>query len=160
MTWTSRIAVRAFQSEQSESIIDFAGPQIWEPRGQKTKKRTHLTLQLFIIDFGKSIFRSRPGKPNQKKAQNEKFMNFALFCEFWCFSLGKQARFTLNFCSGMALRKVHELTFLWFGLLGPLLKFLGSEQSEQSEPFFFGVRNGPARIDLPKSIFYFSGSHH
>ena len=48
-------------------------------------------------------------------------MNFARFCEFWCFSLGKQARFTLNFCSGMPLRKVHELTFLWFGLPGPLL---------------------------------------
>ena len=40
------------------------------------------------------FFRSRPGKPNQKKGQNEKFMNFARFCEFWCFSLGKQARFT------------------------------------------------------------------
>ena len=25
------------------------------------------------------------------------------FCEFWCFSLGKQVRFTLNFCSGMPL---------------------------------------------------------
>ena len=48
-------------------------------------------------------------------------MNFAHFCEFWCFSSGKQARFTLNFCSGMPLRKVHELTFLWFGLPGPLL---------------------------------------
>ena len=30
--------------------------------------------------------RSRPGKPNhRRKAQNEKFMNFAHFCEFWCF---------------------------------------------------------------------------
>ena len=48
-------------------------------------------------------------------------MNFAHFCEFWCFSLEKQARFTLNFCSGMPLRKVHEPTFLWFGLPGPLL---------------------------------------
>ena len=47
-------------------------------------------------------------------------MNFAHFCEFWCFSLGKQARFTLNFCSGMPLRKVHELAFFWFGLPGPL----------------------------------------
>ena len=61
------------------------------------------------------LIRSRPSKPNQRKGQNEKFMNFAHFCEFWCFSLGKQARFTLNFCSGTPLRKVHELTFLvWF----------------------------------------------
>ena len=65
--------------------------------------------------------RSRPGKPNQRKGHNEKFMNFAHFCEFWCFSLGEQARFILNFCSGTPLRKVHELTFLWFGLPGPLL---------------------------------------
>ena len=35
-----------------------------------------------------------PSKPNQRKGQNEKFMNVALFCELWCFSLGKQARFT------------------------------------------------------------------
>ena len=73
--------------------------------------------------FGTKFFRSRPGKPNQRKGQNEKFMNFAHFCEFWCFSLGKQARFTLNCCSGMPLRKVHELTSLWFGLPGPLLSF-------------------------------------
>ena len=51
-------------------------------------------------------------------------MNFTHFCEFWCFSLGKQARFTLNVCSGMPLRKVHEPTFLWFGLPGPLLILL------------------------------------
>ena len=37
-------------------------------------------------------------------------------------SSGKQARFTLNFCPGMPLQKVHELTFRWFGLPGPLLK--------------------------------------
>ena len=41
-----------------------------------------------------TMLRSRPGKPNQRKGQNEKFMNFAHFCEFCCFSLGKQARFT------------------------------------------------------------------
>ena len=39
--------------------------------------------------------RESPGKPNQRKGQNEKFMNFSpIFGEFWCFSLGKQARFT------------------------------------------------------------------
>ena len=71
-----------------------------------------------------ALVRSRPGKPNQRKGQNERFMNFAHFCEFWCFFWGKQARFTLNFCSGMPLGKVHELTFLWFGLPGPLLNLL------------------------------------
>ena len=70
------------------------------------------------------LIRSRPSKPNQRKGQNEKFMNFAYFCEFWCFSIGKRARFTLNFCSGMPPWKVHELAFLWFGLPGPLLNLL------------------------------------
>ena len=65
------------------------------------------------------LLRSRPGKPNQRKGQNEKFMNFAHFCEFWCFSLGKQARFTLNFCSGMPPGKVHELAFF-------LVRFAGA----------------------------------
>ena len=70
------------------------------------------------------LFRSRPGKPNQRKGQKRKVEEFrAHYCEFWCFSLGKQARFTLNFCSGMPLRKVHEPTFLWFGLPGPLLSY-------------------------------------
>ena len=80
------------------------------------------SLQKRHLEVAGQKFRSRPGKPNQRKGQNEKFMNFAHFCEFWCFSLGKQARFTLNFCSRMPLRKVHEPTFLWFGLPGPLLK--------------------------------------
>ena len=47
-------------------------------------------------------------------------MNFAHSCEFWCFSLGKQARFTSNFGSKLPPGKVHELAFLWFGLPGPL----------------------------------------
>ena len=59
-----------------------------------------------FCNFGLIFLRSRPGKPNQRKGQNEKFMNFAHFCEFWCFSLGKQARFTLNLCSGMPLRDI------------------------------------------------------
>ena len=82
----------------------------------KVKRRRELPRCLMP-----SWIRSRPSKPNQRKSQNEKFMDFAHFCEFWCFSLGKQARFTLNFCSGMPLRKAHELAFLWFGLPGPLL---------------------------------------
>ena len=46
------------------------------------------------------------------------------FCEFWCFALGKPARFTFNVCSEMPLWRVHDLTFLWFGLPGPLLNNL------------------------------------
>ena len=80
------------------------------------------------------FLRSRPGKPNQRKGQNEKFTNFAHFCEFWCLSLGKQARFTLNFCSGMPPGKVHELTFLRFGLPGPLLSFTVASQARRTRP--------------------------
>ena len=71
------------------------------------------------------IFNSNQESPRQtkpKKGPKRKVHEFhPFFREFWCFSLGKQARFTLNFCSGMPLRKVHELTFLWFGLPWPLL---------------------------------------
>ena len=96
----------------------------WKMRVQEvSRENSHGSFRPALIarKYRKTI-RSRPGKPNQRKGQNEKFMNFAHFCPFWCFSLGKQARFTLNFCSGMPPGKVHELAFLWFGLLGPLLK--------------------------------------
>ena len=68
-----------------------------------------------------SLLRSRPSKPNQRKGQNGKFMNFALFGEFWCFSLGKQARFPLNFCSGMPLAKSSwtDLSLVWFARATP-----------------------------------------
>ena len=59
-----------------------------------------------------------PRQTKPEKGQNEKFMNFAHSCEFWCFFLRKQARFTLNFCSGVPPEKVHELAFLWFGCRG------------------------------------------
>ena len=91
-------------------------------RAERERERVFRNAKMDGNSFPNLILtRSRPGKPNQRKGQNEKFMNFAHFCEFWCFSLGKQARFTLNFCSRMPLRKVHGLTFLWFGLPGPLL---------------------------------------
>ena len=63
-----------------------------------------------------------PANQTKERAKTKSSYEFRPFlCEFWCFSLGKRARFTLNFCSGMPLGKVHKLTFLWFGLPGPLL---------------------------------------
>ena len=58
-------------------------------------------------------------KPNQRKGQNKKFMNFDHLCEFWCFPLGRQARFASNFGSGAPPGKVHELAFLWFAQVTP-----------------------------------------
>ena len=79
--------------------------------------------------FFKFLLGSRPGKPKERKGQNEKFMNFANFCEF-CVFLGKTNTIhKLNFCSGMPPGKVHELAFLWFGLLGWLLIFAPKKQS-------------------------------
>ena len=70
---------------------------------------------LFFWAWGFFRFWLGVAPANQTKVipRNEKFMNFAHFCEFWCFSLGEQRRFTLNFCSGMPPGKVHELNFLW-----------------------------------------------
>ena len=60
---------------------------LWGPeRGQNGTKRTTGTKRDISGQIGKGphlastpIFRSRPGKPNQRKGQNEKFMNFAHF---------------------------------------------------------------------------------
>ena len=56
-----------------------------------------------------------PRQTKPKKGPKRKFMNFAHFCEFGCFSLGKQARFTLIFCSGMPREKFMNWPF--FGLV-------------------------------------------
>ena len=68
------------------------------------------------------------------------------------FFLGKASTIhKLNFCSGMPLRKVHELTFLWFGLPGPLLRFRSTRNGSNPflpiatlDPFFSGLQKGPA----------------
>ena len=88
--------VRFWCTKVSNSLVGSLGGETFFPR------KIHGKF------CGKVSVRRRPGKRNQRKGQNEKFMNFAHFCEFWCFSLGEQARFTLNFCSGMPLRKVHD----------------------------------------------------
>ena len=69
-------------------------------------------------------YQELPGQSKPKKGRSEKFMNFAHFCEFWCFSLGKQARFTLNFCSGMPPEKfMNGLSSVWFAGATPEHKF-------------------------------------
>ena len=61
------------------------------------QKKAHVSFPVrMALAHVPTLFRSRPGKPNQRKGQNEKFMNLAHFCEFWCFSLGKQAQFVLE----------------------------------------------------------------
>ena len=103
-----------------------------------------------------------PRQTKPKKGPKRKVHEFRPFLwEFWCFSLGKQARFTLNFCSGMPLRKVHELTFLWFGLSGPLLirfqtpnsvsffaltEFRGANSVSSSQPIIFCVPKQTHRV--------------
>ena len=78
--------------------------QILSPFGANEGFKRHRSIcsqMLYFAVFGhqdpfglisvksRPTIRSRPGKPNQRKGQNEKFMNFAHFCEFWCFFLGK-----------------------------------------------------------------------
>ena len=63
-----------------------------------------------------SKIRSRPGKPNQRKGQNEKFMNFAHFCEFWCFFLRKTStiHIELLFRNAPAKNSWADLSLVWF----------------------------------------------
>ena len=71
--------------------------------------------------------------PGTKRKLHE-FRPFLLW--ILVFFLGKQAQFTLNFCSGMPLGKIHELAFLWFGLPGWLLND-GRQVSEQCRKSLF-----------------------
>ena len=105
----------------------------------------------FPSDFRVAIQES-PRQTKPKEGAKRKAHEFRpYFCEFWCFSLGKQARFTLNSCSGMPLRKVHELAFLWCGLPGRLL-ILPSEtcaNSEQIPSYKFQANSEQASQTLP-----------
>ena len=66
--------------------------------------------------------RSRPGKPNQKKGPKRKVHEFhPFFVNSGVFPWAKQAQFTSNSGSNLPPRRVHEQTFLWFGLPEQLL---------------------------------------
>ena len=76
---------------------------------------------------------TKPKKGTKRKVQR----NFAhFFLRILVFFLRKTSTIHIsNFCSGMPLRKVHELTLLWFGLPGPLLivcRALFPQNSEKS----------------------------
>ena len=106
-----------------------------------------------------NFFQELPRQTKPKKGPKQKIHEFR---PFWCFSLGKQAQFTLNFCSGMPLWKVHELTFLRFGLPGPLL-ILGKAKSLQRAtlthklflpPFDPGLSQGQTVLRGPAEILF------
>ena len=113
---------------------------------------TQPTIRIFLWFF--ESVGSRPGKPNQRKGQNEKFMNFApiFSVSSGMFFLRKTSMIHIsNFCSGMPLWRVHELTFLWFGLPGPLLKNLGTRWPGKS--WVLGLRpemGGEQKKKLPR----------
>ena len=63
-----------------------------------------------------SLLGTEKNHDNQKKGQNEKFMNFALFCEFWCFFLGKTSTIHMELLFGNAPAKSSwsDLSLVWF----------------------------------------------
>ena len=78
-----------------------------------------------VILFGAKlvVIRGRPGKPNQRKGQNEKFMNFAYFLnEFWQFFLGTTStiHIELLFRNAPVKSSCTDFSLVWFA--GPLLK--------------------------------------
>ena len=89
----------------------------------------------------RSIFSAAGSFGNQRKGRNEKFINFAHFCvNSGVFFLRKTSTIHIEFCSGMPLRKVHEPTFLWCGLPGPLLILRRGK----------GLRSWPPSKEVPK----------
>ena len=72
------------------------------------------TSKLCCLDNQESPPQTKP-----KKGPKRKVHEFRPFLWIPVFFLRKTSTIhTLNFCSRMPLRKVHELTFLWFGLPG------------------------------------------
>ena len=64
-----------------------------------------------------------PANQTKERAKTKSLWISPTFVIILLFFLRKTSTIhKLNFCSGMPLRKVHELTFLWFGLPGPLLR--------------------------------------
>ena len=60
-----------------------------------------------------------PGKPNQRKGQTKSSWISPIFVWILVFFLRKASAIHIsNFCSGMPLWKVHELTLLWFWFAG------------------------------------------
>ena len=100
-----------------------------EERWWNSSGHLHKQTKLRVVGLESDCNRNMQNAENQesprqtkpKKGPKGKVHEFRPF--LW---MRKQARFTLNFCSGMSLRKVHELTFLWFGLPGPLLREVGA----------------------------------
>ena len=64
-----------------------------------------------------------------------------------------------NFCSGMPLRKVHELTFLWFGLPGPLLIFGGALLNAAGVSLLHHPHPPPAKGQASKTPSPYRGAH-
>ena len=83
------------------------------------KKARRLFLHFFacVRSFSTvfALYQESPRQTKPKKGPKRKVHEFRPFLWILVFFLRKQARFTLNFCSGTPLRKVHELTF--FGLV-------------------------------------------
>ena len=75
------------------------------------------------------LIRSRPRQTKPKKGQNEKFMNFVHFCEFWCFFLGKTStiHIELLFRNAPAKSSWTDLSLVWFAGATPDLIELGGE---------------------------------
>ena len=103
--------------------------------------------------------RLNSAKKTKERAKTKSSWISPIFVNSGVFSLGKQARFTLNFCSGMPLRKIHELTFLWFGLPGPLLKVgltksakVGSQIGEQGRLSFHHKDTENVHVTSPEML--------
>ena len=75
-------------------------------------------ILLKFLRFSRPCFHSGVAPANQTKKGPKRKVSWIspIFCEFWCFSLRKRARFTLNLCSGMPLRKSSwtDLSLVWF----------------------------------------------
>ena len=81
-----------------------------------------------------------PANQTKERAKTKSSWISPIFVNSGVFPLGKQARFTLNFCSGMPPGKVHEPAFLWFGFAGATPEWRDKMYSQRTHNHSFSER--------------------
>ena len=97
-TWLVETSYTGRQSTENDKSTPYCPCR--HTGGFQKKKKTSLTLMLFVVLVASSVkkepppfVRSRPSKPNQRKADSQaRFANLGCFCEFGVFLLKKKAR--------------------------------------------------------------------
>ena len=96
-------------------------PPIFLPEGPSSLTKLRGASAVAWITFQGALLQNHAPHDHAPRLAFSEYGVF--FCELGCFSLGMQAQFISNIGSDLPPRKVHEPTFLWFGLPERILIF-------------------------------------